>query len=348
MKKNIFLTLVISLLAVTMGFTSCKENAKVNAVINDSISLDSSAILIPDTTATRIAMADSSWETAVKSFPENTAAVQDSSKSKTSKPLGKPKITPLSRIDPYRPQELKDGLKKAQEGDLQGAITDFDLCITKNYKNYNAYFYKAKALIELNEPQNALPNLNLAIEYNQTNPMFYYYRGKLYFDGGNTKEAFTDFDKAISLKPDFVDALNFRGIIKELSGKHAEAIEDYNAAIAVNPEFATAYYNKGRSEASLELYTEAIESFTKCIELDPKKIMGFMNRGNCQVMLKDYKSAIKDYTYVITSDPSNSDAYYNRGAAYQFSGDKNSCSDWRKAQSLGNKRAAEMLIQYCK
>ena len=73
-----------------------------------------------------------------------------------------------------------------------------------------------------------------------------------------------------------------------------------------------------------------------------------MNRGNCYVMLKDYPSAITDYTAAITLDPENSDAYYNRGAAYHFSGNKNACNDWQKAQLLGNKRSADMLKEYCK
>ena len=76
--------------------------------------------------------------------------------------------------------------------------------------------------------------------------------------------------------------------------------------------------------------------------------MGYMNRGNCYTMLKDYKAAVNDYTTAITLDPGNSDAYYNRGAAYQLSGNKSSCADWLKAQSLGNKKAAEMLKEYCK
>jgi len=352
MTKTIFLTLAISLLASSLGFTSCKESTKSVTVNADSLNLSPDSIILPDTAANRIAMADSSWETAAKTFSADPQPVEDttnaSGRNLKIEKRGKPKISPLGVGDPYRPQELKDGLAKARNGDLRGAIADFDICIEKNYKNYNAYFYKAKALIELNEPQNALPNLNKAIEYNQSNAMFFYYRGKLLFDTGNTNDAITDFEKAIALKPDFVDALNYRGVIKEVRGMHKEAIEDFDAAIKANPDFATAYYNKGTSEAALELYSDAIVSFSKCVELDAKKTMGYMNRGNCYVMIKDYKSAIGDYSTVISLEPKNSDAYYNRGAAYQFTGDKNACNDWRKAQSLGNKKAAEVLKNYCK
>lgn len=351
MTKHIFLTILILMFVAYMGFTSCKGDAK-NSVQADSLISDSGKIQPPDTMTNRLAMADSSWETAAKTYSKNAQIKPDTAAGGNKNPgidkLGKPKIAPISKFDPNRPQELKDGLEKARKGDLRGAIADFDLAIAKNYKNHNAYFYKAKALIELNEPQNALPNLNLAIENYPINPLFFYYRGKLYFDQGKTENAFADFDKAVSLKADFADALNFRGVTRELKGQHNEAIEDYNAALKANPDFATAYYNKGTSEAALEKYNDALASFARCIELDPKNVMGFMNRGNCYVMLKQYKAAISDYTEVISIDPKNADAYFNRGAAYQYSGDKNSCKDWQKALSLGSKKASEVLNKYCK
>jgi tetratricopeptide (TPR) repeat protein len=286
-----------------------------------------------------------------KNSPENMtkkSPAQDTINKNNKTSPGKPKMLPIVKMDPFRPPQLKEGLEKAQNGDLQGAIVLFDTCIKKNYKNFNAYFYKAKALIELKEPVEAMKNLNLAIKYNTKNPLFYYYRGKLNFDTGNSKDASPDFDTAIILKHDFVDAFNYRGVIKAERGEHSEALKDYESAIKYNPNYAVAYYNKGTSEAAMHLYIDAVASFSKCVELDPQKAIGFMNRGNCYVMLKDYTSAVADYTTVISLNPESSDAYYNRGAAYQFMDDKNACNDWQKAESLGNKKAIDMLKEYCK
>lgn len=349
MAKHLILTLVISILASSLAFTSCKDKNKRNFTSTDSLLIDSVSNRSPDTTLiNQTALTDSNWNNAAESLKQEPVTTKDPSIKNTEITLGKPKPTASSKINPNKPQELLDGIEKAKNGDLRGAIADFDKCIAANDKNYNAYFYKAKALIELNEPQDALPNLNLAIQYNSVNPVLYFYRGKLLYDSGNTEKAYADFDKAVSLNPDFPDALNFRGVIKELKGKHSEAIEDYKAAIKISPQFSIAYYNQGTSEAAMELYKEAIVSYSKCIELDPKNIMGFMNRGNCYVMLKEYKAAVNDYTTAIALNPKSSNAYYNRGAAYQLDGNKNACNDWIKAQSLGDKRAEEMLKQYCK
>jgi len=347
MTQKITLSLLIAILCAYAGFTSCTDNTKVKNLAADSLTKDSILAATPDTSY-KITMADSSWEKAAEAHKPETEALSDTSKTRNSKGEISQKKIPVKLGNPYRPKELSDGIEKAKNGDLRGAIIDFDTCIRKNYRNYNAYFYKAKALFELNEPQNALTNINLAIEYDATNPVFYYFRGKLLFDSGNTDKAYTDFDKAVSLNPRFSDALNYRGVIKELKGKHTEAIEDYIAALKINPGFALAYYNKGTSEAAMQLYKEATASFSKSIELDPKRVLGFMNRGNCYVMLKEYSSAIADYSAAIALDPANSDAYYNRGAAYQLAGDKKACNDWQKALSLGNKKAGNVLKEYCK
>ena len=348
MTKTFFLVLLFSGLVASLGFTSCNDKNKTSASTSDSLTSDSISALIPDTSIINSsALTDSGWNNAAESIRKESTLTIDSTSKSNEKSLVKPKPTASSKVNPNKPKELLDGIEKAKNGDLRGAIADFDLCLKMNDKNYNAYFYKAKALIELNEPQKAKDNLDQAIKFNSVNPVLFYYRGKLLFDEGKTDLAFADFDKAVSLNPEFPDALNYRGVTKEVQGKHTEAIEDYKAAIKISPEFSTAYYNKGTSEAALELYKDAILSFSTCIEIDPKNTVGYMNRGNCYVMLKEYTSAVNDYTTAISLNPKSANAYYNRGAAYQLAGNKNACNDWLKAQSLGDKRAGEMLKKYC-
>jgi tetratricopeptide (TPR) repeat protein len=353
-KKNILLTLAISLFVASMAFSSCYENNADKFNQSNDNQLFAANFPIPDTAVSHKAKTSSipGGEIELKPVsptnPGTTTKGKKTSATPGVKPSGPTVVKPKDIPDPNRPKELFNGIDKAQKGDLQGAIVDFDSCILKNPRNYNAYFYKAKAQIELNEPQKAMANLNLAIQYNPVNPIIFYYRGKLFYDAGEIDKAYDDFDSAVSLNPGLPDPLNFRGVIKAQRGKHAEALEDYNAALKINPIFATAYFNKGTSEAALASYADAIASFSKCIELDSVNVSSYMNRGNCYFMTKEYRAAIADYTKVISIDPSKSDAYFNRGAACQYSGDKNACNDWLKAKSLGNKKADAMLEEYCK
>lgn len=258
------------------------------------------------------------------------------------------KLNTLSQPNPYRTEELKAGLKLAEDGDLKGALAKFDLCLKQNPKNYQASFYKAKALNELGDKAGSFENISIAIANSINQPLFYYYRGKLYFDAGNIDSAYKDFDKSATLNPRFADAVNYRGVVKELRGNHESALDDFNSAVEINPGYALAFYNKGTAEASLKKYAEAEQSFTKSIELDEKHLQSVMNRGNTRVMLEKYDEAILDYTKVISVEASNADAYYNRGVALHLKGAQNPCSDWEQAHKLGHKGAADMMNQFCK
>lgn len=259
-----------------------------------------------------------------------------------------PRPATTTKTLPIESPQFNAGIEKAKKNDFDGAIKDFDFCIQKNKKDFNAYFFKAKCLIELKKTDEAISNLTTAIGINPFNPMFFYYRGMLYNSQGKTTESLQDFDKAINLKPDFTEVLNYRGMTYERLGKHAEALEDFEKIIKLKPDYDIAYYNKGTAQAGLEKYEEAIISFTKSIQLDPKKPLSYMNRGNCFNMINDFEAAIKDYTEAIALDPANGNAYFNRGMAYHNTDDKAACEDWFKAKSLGINKVDEMIDLYCK
>lgn len=303
----------------------------------------------PDTLHKSTAITDTSWGQAAKSMMQPKSGEKSSpvKSDTTGKPKPK-KQAPTGYIDPYRPPILIEGLKKAQAGDLQGAILDFDSAVKKNPKNYNAYFYRAKAKIESGDAAGALEDINAAIKQRWDEPIYFYYRGKMLGDAGKSEEAIQDFSKAVSLKHDFTDAWNYRGVEYAKLGNHQQAVQDYDSAILYNPRYALCYYNKGTSLGALGKFAEASEAFSKSIDLDPKHSPSYLNRGNCKVQLKEYYSAISDYSKVIQLDPANSDAYYNRGAAHYLLGDNQMCHDWKSAAVMGNSSAKAMLEKYCK
>ncbi|MBK7173568.1 MAG: hypothetical protein IPH84_10115 [Bacteroidales bacterium] len=115
------------------------------------------------------ALTDTSWSQA----SERMNAESGDTLSKTGKKPAPPKF-----IDPYRPPVLLEGLQKAQKGDLEGAIVDFTAALKKFPKNFNAYFYRAKARIESGDKEGAMEDINMAIQYKPDEAIYYYYRGK--------------------------------------------------------------------------------------------------------------------------------------------------------------------------
>jgi tetratricopeptide (TPR) repeat protein len=93
------------------------------------------------------------------------------------------------------------GLAKASEGDLNGAIAEFN------------------HLIQLN-PKDAIA---------------YYNRGLLEANKGDFDIAIADFNHAIQLSPAFARAYNDRGSVKATKGDIDGAIADFNYAIQLSP-----------------------------------------------------------------------------------------------------------------
>jgi tetratricopeptide (TPR) repeat protein len=362
-KSSIYLAIFLMFSFIVLACNSNRANLPDDHNNDSTVPQKLDPVNLPDTIHKTSALTDTNWSQAVKTLSdekrsgsgshaepetqtENKGTVdQKTNENKAGVPKGK--VIPVT-TNPFRPQIMLDGLKKAQAGDLKGAIEDFTAALKKNPKNYNAYFYRAKARIETGDNEGALDDLNNAIENKGDEAIYFYYRGKMYSDAGDSKKAVMDFNKAIQLKHDFTDALNYRGVEKARQGFHNEAIKDYDSAILSNPGYALCYYNKGTSQATVGDFKSAKESFTKSINLTPKHTLSYLNRGNCSVQLKDYPSAIADFTKVIELEPKNTDAYYNRGAAHFLAGDKQMCPDWKKAASMGNAKAKGMIEKYCK
>jgi tetratricopeptide (TPR) repeat protein len=121
--------------------------------------------------------------------------------------------------------------------------------------------------------------------------------------------------KPVSNDQDAILAFN-EGNQKYSSGDIDGAMASYTKAIELNPSYYKAYNNLGILKASaLKNFPEAIADFTKAIEIDPNLPDAWLSRGTCWLGLKQLDKA---------------------------------CPDWRKAQSLGNTQATQMLEKYCR
>ena len=98
------------------------------------------------------------------------------------------------------------------------------------------------------------------------------------------------------------------------SGDHQEAILAYKKVINSDSNNYQAYFNLGWHFGELGKYTEAINNYTKAIDI---------NNGDYSV-------------------------FFNRGIDKVYNGDiEASCSDFLKAQKLGDLKALNELEKYC-
>ena len=154
----------------------------------------------------------------------------------------------------------KKGLKKYDQKDFKGAISDFTKAIKINSEYADAYEERGKAKDALSD-----------------------------FEG-----AISDFTKAIKINPKFGDAFYNRGLSKGELKDFKGAISDFTKAIKINPKDGDAFFNRGLSKGELKDFKGAISDYTKAIKIDPNNYDAYFNRGLARVELGDHKSGVLD------------------------------------------------------
>jgi tetratricopeptide (TPR) repeat protein len=179
------------------------------------------------------------------------------------------------------------GLIKSEEGDLNGAIAEF----------------------------------NHVIQLNPQDEIAYYNRGLLEANKGDFERAIADINHAIQLGPKFARAYNDRGAIKAAKKDINGAIEDFNHAIQLSPQFVQAYMNLGSAEANSGDLDEAIANFDQAIRLDPGFVQAFEDLGSAKATKGDLDGAIADYNQAIQLDAKDVAAFEKRAFTKQLKGD---------------------------
>ena len=216
---------------------------------------------------------------------------------------------------------FKWGNAKFGQGNLRGAIADYDRAIELNPNYAEAYFLRGVAKVVLGDYRGAKADFDRAIELNPNYTEACFFRGGAKVVLGDYRGAKADYDRAIELNSDYADTYINRGNINQILGHNSEAIADYNRAIELDPDDAGGYYNRGIAKAELDKHSEAIADYDRAIKLKPDFAEAYNNRGNAKSKLGDHDSAIVDYDRAIELNPENAGAYNNRGNAKSELGD---------------------------
>lgn len=169
------------------------------------------------------------------------------------------------------------GRTKQDNGDLVGAIVDFDKAIEIDPRHARYYFRRGGARESNGDLDGAIADYTKAIEIHPQYAFAYYSRAGAKWIIGELESALADYDEAIEILPRYPGFYNNRGRAKQANGDLHGAIADYKTAIEIDPggidavyhaDVAMGYALRGLAYLSQGRDREAQKDFTRCIDID--------------------------------------------------------------------------------
>jgi tetratricopeptide (TPR) repeat protein len=232
---------------------------------------------------------------------------------------------------------FKRGVARYQQGDLEGALRDFDRAVDiastispgAYASNHIGPVFPEPAVLlynrgviryDLRNWDGAIADFDEAIMLNPHRVMAWIKRGNARFNKGDLDEAINDFNQALQIDPRSVIALNNRGLAWRNKGKLDAALDDYSRALELAPRLTVALNNRAGIKHDRGDLRGALADYNKAIEIDPKLALLYCNRGVTRKALGELKEAVADYTKAIRLNPDFNLAYFNRSAALRAMG----------------------------
>ncbi len=203
-----------------------------------------------------------------------------------------------------------------------------------------------------------------------------------YYANGNTNAALQNIESSLSENPDYPESLRLKAEINKKNSnfqvyyetsldllknepynpenlfgfaesclsvnKKQEALTYINIYLDCFPESENANYFKVKILCSQEDYRNALISLNKLISVNSSEKEYFILRGDIYFLLESWKFASDDYSMALDIYPLLPEVYLNLGICQQnLNMPEKACHSWKKAASMKNREAAEMLFKYC-
>lgn len=228
----------------------------------------------------------------------------------------------------------RGGIRKEQ-GNLKGALSDFNKAIKLKPEDYKANSNRGAVYTDLGEHAKALNDYQKADRLKPNNPDILGNFGYSQLKTGQFNEAIKTLTQSLKINNNNAEVLTNLGTAKYSLGNLHEAIVDYGKAIEIDPDYLNAHFNLGLAWLNLGDFPRAINSFNKTILLKPDYSEAYSNLAIAWSRSGNMENALKNYNNALDLNPSNYEVYLNRGIDYYFHNDyKNAITDINKSISL--------------
>jgi tetratricopeptide (TPR) repeat protein len=194
----------------------------------------------------------------------------------------------------------------------------------------------------------AVNSLSGLIKLNPHNEQYLKLLAKAQVASSNPAGASKTYSDLLDLGIADAELLILRSDCYRKTGENEKAMTDIEKYLEFYPENKSAISLAGKVEASSGDNLKALEYFSRNLKLHPNDADCYVDRANSYFVSKSWDLAIKDYSMSLDLKPESSEAWLNKGIALLNMGDvEDSCHDFRKSMSLGNKRASEYISREC-
>lgn len=241
--------------------------------------------------------------------------------------------------------EIEYYITTGNTGEAKSVLSE----LSKEYPGNDAVIY-AGALINLTEGRypEAVKAVSDLLNENPLNEKYLRLLARAQEGSGNQAGASTTYSRLLDMGIADAELLILRAECYRKTGETGKAIGDINKYLDLYPGNKKGLSFAGRVETAAGDNIRALEYFSENLKLHPNDPQCYVDRANAYFLSKSWNWAIKDYSMSLDLQPGNSEAWLNKGIALLNSGNSaDACHDFRKAFSLGNRKATELISRNC-
>jgi len=198
-----------------------------------------------------------------------------------------------------RGQERFDYQDEDGNGDLRGALADFNRVIRRKPKFAAAYLYRGRVKEAEGDQDGALGEYNRAVELDPTDARNYTCRAWFWEHGGDLAGAIADLDRAIELSPRAGDLFERRARLKSKQGNVSGMVADRERASEVFPPPSADQLRladsltAGRKPA--RVLPRLIHWYDRALAENPDFCQGYLHRGVLKYLANNPSGALADF-----------------------------------------------------
>ncbi len=236
---------------------------------------------------------------------------------------------------------INRGYSRFEAGDLDGALTAFNLAIVLNSKSAEAYVGRSLIEARRGELDSAAADDTRAIELDPKHAMAYVYRGDIKQDKGDHEGALADMNRAVDVSPVSALVRLARCRIEVTTRDYLAAMADCDRAVQLTPTWPDAFNMRANIKRAKGDFAGAMSDCDEAVRLGPRRAIGYNSRGRLKNVEGDFTGAAADLSIAIRIEPKSPAPYKLRGIAYASQqrwadalADFRQCRDLTKGQDI--------------